>query len=57
MPQAEYLLSKLGNYKILTTDTGLLNGNGEKVDWVTNNLITYPPTGDVLFALNFNKGS
>tara|TARA_B100000085_G_scaffold40169_1_gene33334 strand:+ start:2503 stop:7440 length:4938 start_codon:yes stop_codon:yes gene_type:complete len=57
LPQAEYLLSKLGNYKILTTDTGLLNGNGEKVDWVTNNLITYPPTGDVLFALNFNKGS
>lgn len=60
LPQAESLLSKLSSYRILTTDTselpGIINGNGEKEVWVGANLLTYPPTGSVLFAQNFNKG-
>ena len=47
------LVSLLTSYKILTTDTGLLNGNGEKQDWASAN---FQPTGPVLFAENFDKG-
>lgn len=53
LPQADRLVSLLTSYKILTTDTGLLNGNGEKQDWASAN---FQPTGPVLFAENFDKG-
>ena len=50
LPQADSLLSKFNKYTILTTNTGALNGNGEKQDWASANLTAYPPTGDILFA-------
>ena len=53
LPQADSLLSKFNKYTLLTTNTGPLNGNGEKQDWASANLTAYPPTGDILFA----KGS
>ena len=50
LPQVDLLLAKFNSYQLLTTDTGLLNGNAEKQQWANSNLVAYPPTGDVLFA-------
>lgn len=50
LPQADSLLSKFSSYKLLTTDTGAFNGNGEKKDWASANLTAYPPTGEICFA-------
>ena len=56
LPQADNLVMKFLNYTLLTTDTGYLNGNGEKADWAQANLSNffYPPLG-IEYALNFDK--